>query len=300
MPELGIARENIVFISGIGCSSPLPVLHEHLRHALDPRPRAGDRHRPVDLAARPVGLGGHRRRRRAVDRRQPPDPRAAPQRQPEDPAVQQPDLRADQGPVLPHVGAGQDHQVDADGLARQPVQPGVAGARRRGDLRGPHAGLRPQAPARRCCAPRPSTRAPRWSRSTRTATSSTTARSTCSRTATTRDDWIDPPRARPAAALRRRRLARRWCATARRRAARSRRTSPRTTRGSSCTTRTPRTRPTRSRCRGCQPVTVRYAPMGVFRSVERPTYDRLMAAQLTAASAAAAGRRSARRTATRR
>jgi 2-oxoglutarate ferredoxin oxidoreductase subunit beta len=32
----------------------------------------------------------------------------------------------------------------------------------------------------------------------------------------------------------------------------------------------------------------RYAPMGVFRSVERPTYDRLMTAQLTAASAAAA------------
>ncbi len=32
----------------------------------------------------------------------------------------------------------------------------------------------------------------------------------------------------------------------------------------------------------------RYAPMGVFRSVQRPTYDRLMTAQLTAASAAAA------------
>ncbi len=100
MPELGLARENIVFVSGIGCSVALPVLHEHLRHALDPRPRAGDRDRPGHLAAGPVGVGRHRRRRRAVDRRQPPDPRAAPQRQPEDPAVQQPDLRPDQGPVL--------------------------------------------------------------------------------------------------------------------------------------------------------------------------------------------------------
>ena len=45
-PSWGCARENIVFVSGIGCSSPLPVLHEHLRHALDPRPRPGDRDRP--------------------------------------------------------------------------------------------------------------------------------------------------------------------------------------------------------------------------------------------------------------
>ena len=41
-----------------------------------------------------------RRRRHALDRRQPPHPRPAPQRQPQDPHVQQPDLRADQGPVL--------------------------------------------------------------------------------------------------------------------------------------------------------------------------------------------------------
>ena len=33
----------------------------------------------------------------------------------------------------------------------------------------------------------------------------------------------------------------------------------------------------------------RYAPMGVFRSVERPTYDAMMAAQLDAAAAAAPG-----------
>ena len=92
---------------------PLPLLPRHLRHALDPRPRAGDRDRHRHRARGPVGVGRHRRRRRAVDRRQPPDPRAAPQRQHDDPAVQQPDLRPDQGPVLPHQRAGQDHQVHA-------------------------------------------------------------------------------------------------------------------------------------------------------------------------------------------
>ena len=106
LPELEVPRENIVVISGIGCSSRLPVLREQLRDALDPRPRAGDRHRARGVPARPVGLGHHRRRRRAVHRRQPPDPRAAPQRQHQDPAVQQQDLRADQGPVLAHLASG--------------------------------------------------------------------------------------------------------------------------------------------------------------------------------------------------
>ena len=168
---------------------PLPVLHEHLRDALDPRPRPGDRHRPGRLAAGPVGVGGHRRRRRAVHRRQPPDPRAAPQREPEDPAVQQPDLRPDQGPVLPHLRGRQDHQVDADGLA---------GRARSTRCRWRSAPRRPSWPARstptastsrRCCGRPPPTAAPRWSRSTRTATSSTTAPSSRSRTRSTRDEF---------------------------------------------------------------------------------------------------------------
>ena len=45
MPDFGVPRENIVFISGIGCSGRLPVLHEHVRVPLDPRPRADARHR---------------------------------------------------------------------------------------------------------------------------------------------------------------------------------------------------------------------------------------------------------------
>ena len=113
----------------------LPVLHADLRDALDPRPRAGDRDRVWRVAAGSVRVGRDRRRRLDVDRRQPPDPRAAPQREPEDPDVQQPDLRADEGPVLADERARQGDEVDADGVARPAVQPALARDRRRGDLR---------------------------------------------------------------------------------------------------------------------------------------------------------------------
>ncbi len=60
LPDLGVPREKIVFISGIGCSSRFPVLHEHVRHAQHSRacPRVRDR-TEVD-AARLDGLGDHR------------------------------------------------------------------------------------------------------------------------------------------------------------------------------------------------------------------------------------------------
>ena len=60
LPELGLRRENIVFVSGIGCSVAVPVLPRHLRHALDPRPRAVDRDRHRHRARGPLGLGRHR------------------------------------------------------------------------------------------------------------------------------------------------------------------------------------------------------------------------------------------------
>ena len=271
MPELGIPRENIVFVSGIGCSSRFPYyMNTYGMHSIHGRAPAI----ATGLAATrpgPVGLGGHRRRRRAVHRRQPPDPRAAPQRRPEDPAVQQPDLRPDQGPVLADLRARQDHQVDADGLAGHPVQPGVAGARRRGDLRRPHAGLRPQAPAVGAARGRRSTRAPRSSRSTRTATSSTTAPSSCSRTRHPRR--LDHPAGARAADPVRRRTAPRRCVRGRPARWPSARTCRRTTRRSWCTTRTttdPSYAFALSRLSGTD---LRYTPIGVFRSVERPTYD---------------------------
>jgi hypothetical protein len=45
-PSSAAQRENIVFVSGIGCSSRFPYYLRHVRHALHPRPRAGHRHRP--------------------------------------------------------------------------------------------------------------------------------------------------------------------------------------------------------------------------------------------------------------
>ena len=51
------------------------------------------------------------------------------------------------GQYSPTSELGQGHQVDAGRLGRLAVQPDLAGARRRGELRRPHDRLRPQAPA---------------------------------------------------------------------------------------------------------------------------------------------------------
>ena len=64
MPELGIPRENIVFISGIGCSSRFPYyMNTYGFHTIHGR-APGDRHRPEGDAPGAVGVGGDRRRRR--------------------------------------------------------------------------------------------------------------------------------------------------------------------------------------------------------------------------------------------
>ena len=60
LPELGLARENIVFVSGIGCSSRFPYyMNTYGVHSIHGR-APGHRDRAVGLAARPVGLGDHR------------------------------------------------------------------------------------------------------------------------------------------------------------------------------------------------------------------------------------------------
>ena len=131
----------------------LRLLHGHLRDARHPRPRAGPGDRDRDLARGPLGLGRQRRRRLALDRRQPPDPRPAPQRADQAAALQQPDLRPDQGPVLADQRDGQDHQVDPVRLRGPPLQPARPRARRRRLLRRPHDRRREEArhrdPARR-------------------------------------------------------------------------------------------------------------------------------------------------------
>ena len=270
-----------MFVAGIGCAGRFAYYMDtygmHGIHGRAPALATGLAAR----ARRPLDLGRDRRRRRAVDRRQPPDPRAAPQRADQDPALQQPDLRSDQGAGVADQRAGQGHQVDAVRLAGPAVQPGRAGARRRGDVRRPHGRHATAAhaggPARRGGR----TRARRWSRSTRTAPCSTTAPSTPCRAKGKRGQ-PDPPRARRADPLRRRGRARRRSATGRR--PRASRTSPRSARTPcSSTTRTPRTRASHSRSRTSPPRPSGPTPIGVFRAVERPVYGETVAAELEAA-----------------
>ena len=58
MPELGVRREDTVFISGIGCARPVPLLHEHLRSTRHPRAGARAGHRPGYGPSRPGRVGG--------------------------------------------------------------------------------------------------------------------------------------------------------------------------------------------------------------------------------------------------
>ena len=153
----------------------LSVLRGHVRHALDPRARAGIRHRPE---GQPPGAGRvdrDRRWRRALHRRQPPHPHPAPQRGHADAAVQQRHLRPHEGPVQPYLRAGQGHQEFALRLHRRPVQPRGRRSRRGRQLRGSRHGPRPEAhESHDAASARASPAAASW-RSTRTATSSTTA-----------------------------------------------------------------------------------------------------------------------------
>ena len=110
--------------------------------------------------------------------------------------------------------------------------------------------------------------------------------------ADTRDDWTIRHGARPAAALRRRRRRRPSCATPHGCAVDRGRRGRRRPAGGRARRARPTTRPTRSRCPGCSRIDARYAPMGVFRSVERPAYDALMS------RAARAGRRGGARATT--
>ncbi len=118
MPDLGIPRENIVFISGIGCSSRLPYYMNtygfHSIHGRAPTIATGLK----VIAARAQRLGRHRRRRCPQHRRQPHPARHPPQRRPPDHPAQQRDLRPDQGPVLADLAAVEGHLLVAHGLHR--------------------------------------------------------------------------------------------------------------------------------------------------------------------------------------
>ncbi len=175
MPTLGIPREKIVFISGIGCSSRFPYYMNtygmHSIHGRAPAVATGLKTVRPDLQR----LGHHRRRRRPLDRRQPPDARHPPQPRHQHRPVQQPHLRPHQGPVLAHLAARQKDQEHADGRDRQPAPSALDRDRLRSHLRRPHASTPRSSTWAKSSSEPPSTQARRSSRSTRTATSSTTA-----------------------------------------------------------------------------------------------------------------------------
>ena len=175
MPDFGVPKENIVFISRHRLLQPLAVLHEHLRLPHHPRPRADARHRPQGRATRADGVGHHRRRRRAVDRRQPRPALDAAQRRHQDGHVQQPHLRPDQGPGLADVRAWARRPSHRPlGTIDYPIQPLSIALAAEATLRralGRHDTEHLQETLNRAG----STTARRSSRSSRTATSSTTA-----------------------------------------------------------------------------------------------------------------------------
>ena len=71
MPELGHAAARTRCSSRVsGDRGAVPVLHEHVRHALHPRPRPGHRDQLGHHAARPRRVGDLGRRWHAIHRRE--------------------------------------------------------------------------------------------------------------------------------------------------------------------------------------------------------------------------------------
>ena len=129
--------ENLVFVSGIGCAARFPYYMDtygvHCIHGRAPAVATGVALARPDLDVWVIGgdgdmlsIGGnhliHALRRNV---------------EPQDRDVQQPDLRAHQGPVLADERGRQDHEVDAVRLGRPPVQPDLGRARRRGHASSP-------------------------------------------------------------------------------------------------------------------------------------------------------------------
>ena len=179
MPSLGIPRERIVFVSGIGCSSRFPYYMNtygmHSIHGRAPAIATGLSVTRPDLSVWVItgdgdalSIGGnhliHALRRNV-------------------------NLKIllfnnqiyglTKGQYSPTSELGKITKSTPMGSLDHPFNPVERRPRGRGDLRRPHAST-PTAPTSpRCWARRPPTRArPSW-RSTRTATSSTTAPSTC-------------------------------------------------------------------------------------------------------------------------
>ncbi len=145
MPELGTAPENTVFVSGIGCSSRFPYYMNtygmHSIHGRAPAIATGVAVARPDLDVWVItgdgdglSIGGnhliHALRRNVNLNILLFNNRI---------------YGLTKGQFSPTSPARQGHQVDADGVDRSAVQPARRRARRRGELRRPHA--RPRSPA---------------------------------------------------------------------------------------------------------------------------------------------------------
>jgi 2-oxoglutarate ferredoxin oxidoreductase subunit beta len=122
MPELGVKPEQVVFVSGIGCSSRFPYYMNtygiHSIHGRAPAIATGIATARPDLDVWVItgdgdalSIGGNH------------FIHAAAQRQPDDPALQQPDLRVDQGPVLADLRAGKVTKSTPYGSLDPPFNP---------------------------------------------------------------------------------------------------------------------------------------------------------------------------------
>ena len=187
---------------GYRLRGPLPVLHEHLRDALDPRSCAGGRNRTGHGPPRPRRLGRRRRRRHVVDRRQPPDPRDAAQRRTSRSCCST--TRSTGSPrasTRRRSEVGKVTKSTPMGSLDEPFNPVRShSAPRRRSWPAPTTWI--ASTCRRCSVGPTITRVRRWSRSSRTATSSTTAPSRRSprRTSATRCSSISSTASRCASA----------------------------------------------------------------------------------------------------
>ncbi len=181
-PSSAWRRENIVFVSGIGCSSRFPYYMNtygmHSIHGRAPAIATGLATSRPDLSVWVVtgdgdalSIGGnhliHALRRNVNLKILLFNNRI---------------YGLTKGQYSPTSEVGKITKSTPMGSLDSPVQPGLARARRRGVLRRADRSTPTASTSPRCCARPPPTRARRWWRSTRTATSSTTARSSPSRT----------------------------------------------------------------------------------------------------------------------
>ena len=185
LPDLGLKRENIVFVSGIGCSSRFPYYLDtygmHSIHGRAPAIATGLATSRGDLSVWVVtgdgdalSIGGnhliHALRRNVnltilLFNNQ--------------------IYGLTKGQYSPTSNLGTVTKSTPLGSVDRPFNPvSLALVRKRPSWRAPWTSTASTSP--RSCGRRPSTGAPPWSRSTRTARSSTTARSTSSRTAPSR------------------------------------------------------------------------------------------------------------------